>query len=108
MILSNSQAYFSVDFKSSVFVHEDDIRRFERILVGEENLTVVQSLVKLCIFRSLEGEMPGVKIIRQRPSLEILQFLIVQFFNLSQYSLIADICRFHSKILLRIIKFYML
>ena len=97
MILSDSETYFSVDFESSVFVHEDDIRRFERILVGEEDLTMVQSFVELCVFRSLEGEMPGVEIIRQRPRLEILQFLVVQFLNLGQYSLIADIRRFHSK-----------
>ena len=72
MILSNSKTDFSVDLKSSVFIHEDNIRRFERILVGKQDLTVVQSLMKLCILRSLEGEMPSVKIIRQGSSLKIL------------------------------------
>jgi len=51
MILSDSQTYFCVCLKSPIFVHENDIWRFERILVRQKDMTVIYSLVKLCILR---------------------------------------------------------
>ena len=83
MVLGDGEAYFGVCLEPSVFVHEDDIWRFEGVLIGQQNLSVVESLVEFCVFWSLEGEVPGVEVTRQRLSLQVGQFLLVELPDLS-------------------------
>ena len=97
MVLGDGEADFGIDLKPPIFVHEDNIWWFEGILVRKQYLSMIQPLVKLCSFRPLKGEMPGVEIIRQRTCFQIFQLLVVKFLDLSQDPLIADIGRLHPK-----------
>jgi len=82
MVLCDSEAYFGVDLKSSIFVHEHNVWWFEGILVGQQNLSVVESLMELSIDGSSESEMPGVNIIRKRASSHVFRLIVVQLFDL--------------------------
>jgi hypothetical protein len=64
MILSDGETDFSVGLEPSVFVHKDDIGRLKRILVRQQDLPMVQALMKLSILRPLKGEMPSIEIVR--------------------------------------------
>lgn len=63
MVLRDGEADFGVGLKPSIFVHKDDIRRFEWILIGQEDLTVVYSFMKVAVFWTLKSEVPCVEII---------------------------------------------
>lgn len=75
VILRDSQADLGVGLKPSIFVHEDDIWRLEGVLVGKQDLTVIDAFMELCIFWALEGEVPVVKIILKRSCMQVGQFL---------------------------------
>jgi len=64
MILSNGETYFSIGLEATIFIHEYDVWRFEGILKRKKNGAMVNTLVKLCILWSLNGEMPCIEIIR--------------------------------------------
>ena len=74
VILRDSQADLGVGLKPAVFVHEYDIWRFEGVLVGKQDLSVIDAFMKLCIFWSLEGEVPVVKVILKGSSMQVGQF----------------------------------
>lgn len=63
MILCDGEANLGIGLKPSIFIHEDDIWRFEGILIGKQDLAVIYPFMELCTFRALEGEVPGVKIV---------------------------------------------
>ena len=64
MVLSDCETYFGIGLKSAVFVHEYDIWRFERVFVREQDLSVIESFVKFCVFWTLYCEMPVVNVVR--------------------------------------------
>lgn len=76
MILSDGQAYFCVSLEPSILVHEDNIWRFEGVLKGENDGAMIYSLMKLCILRALDGEMPCVDVIRQGGCVKIAEFFL--------------------------------
>jgi hypothetical protein len=71
MILSNRETNFSVDLKSRILVHKDDIWRLERILKGEKNLSVIKAFVKISVLRALDSKVPRIDVVLQRCSFEI-------------------------------------
>lgn len=62
MILCDCQANFSVDLKSTILVEKHDIWRFEGILEGQEDLTMVDSFMEVSVLGSTESKMPSVKV----------------------------------------------
>ena len=97
MILRNSQADLSVSFEPPILIHEHDVWRFERVLIRQQNLTVVNSFMKLCVLGSLNGEVPGVDVIGEGLRSEVGQFFLCEFAGLSHDALFADIGRPHSE-----------
>ena len=95
MVLGDGEAYFCVGLEPSIFVHEDDVWRLEGILVRQQYLSMIQSLVKLCPFWSLEGEMPSIEVIRQGTRFQIGQLLVVHLLDFCHYPLRTDVSRFH-------------
>jgi len=63
MILCDGETYFGSSLKSAIFIHEYYIWRFEWILEGEQDLSVVDALMKLCVLWSLDGKVPVVEVI---------------------------------------------
>ena len=49
MVLCDTQAYFDIRFESSILVHKLDFRWFERIVFWQNDLAMIQSLVKICL-----------------------------------------------------------
>ena len=63
MILCDSQTYFSIGLEPSIFVHENNIWRLEGVFIGQDNLSVINSFMELCVFRTKDCEMPVVQIV---------------------------------------------
>lgn len=98
MVLGDGEADFCVGFEPSVFVHEDDVWRFKGVLVGEKDLSVIESLMELCVFWSLEGEVPSVEVVGEGSGFEVGQLFLLQFFYFCHDALIADISWLHDLI----------
>lgn len=100
VILRDSEADLGICLKPAIFVHEYDIWRFEGVLVGKQDLSVIYSFMELCIFWSLEGEVPVIKIILKRSSMQVGQFFSLKFPELAHDALLADVCRLHILIII--------
>jgi hypothetical protein len=94
MILCNSQTNFGVDLKTSVLVHEDDVRGFEGVFEGKENLSVIEAFVKVGILGTLDGEVPSIDVILEGSGLEVGKGLFEHVSDLLIDSGLADIA-FH-------------
>ena len=71
VVLRDSEADLGIGLKPSVFIHENDIWRLEGILIGKQDLSVIDPFVELCIFGALEGEVPVVEVVLKRSSVEV-------------------------------------
>lgn len=91
MVLRNCQTNFSIGLESSIFIHEDNIWRLERILKRKQYLTMIKALMKVTIFRSLDSKVPIIQIILQWCSFNIRKGLFDHVTNLLINSRLTDI-----------------
>lgn len=95
VVLGDGEADFGVGLKPAVFVHEDDIWGLEGVLVGQQNLSVIDALVKVGVFGPLEREVPRVDIVFEGSRSQVGQLFLPELLRLGHNALLADIARLH-------------
>ena len=91
MILCDSETDFSINFKSTIFVVENDVWWLEWILERKEYLAMIESFMEISAFWPLDGEMPCIDVIFKRLCLQIWQFLFVNVSDFLKNTSMADI-----------------
>lgn len=71
MVLGDGEADLFVDLEPAILVHEDNIRWFEGVLVRQEDLSMVESFMKLGVGGPLDGEVPRINVVIEWSSVEV-------------------------------------
>jgi hypothetical protein len=63
MVLRYGQADLGIGLEPAILVHEHNVWGLKRVLEWQQDLAVVQTLVKVGVRRTLDGEVPRVKVV---------------------------------------------
>lgn len=94
MILRDSQTDLGVDLEPRILVHKYNIWWLEGVLKGEKDLSVIESLMEVCVFGPLDGEVPCVNIVLEGSGFEVGERLFEHVSDLLVDSGLADVA-FH-------------
>jgi hypothetical protein len=91
VVLSDGKADLGVDLKPTVFIREDDIRWFEGILKGQQDLSMVDTFMVIRVFGPSESEMPDVDIVLKGTGLQVIYFVFLHHVELAEDALSIDV-----------------